>query len=122
MKTEIFCGCIFGLIFGLVLLATLTSGCEVRAVPDSAAPAPTPIEWPAGGDVTVGNHSFIAFEWDENPAEHKSSILTAINVFEKENEVEIVSFSIEKEQLALGVTPRIYGIWVTHQPRQPEKQ
>jgi len=66
----------------------------------------------------VGNFSFISLDIIGIPADHAQEILEVLYAFEKLNPgQEILSWSIEKDQLTPITKPYIYGIWINHRKK-----
>lgn len=72
---------------------------------------------------SVGNNSYIPVEMVRvKPVEICEGILFILDYFEKEKNVEILSWFIEKEYNLSGlrstyITTDINGVWITHKPK-----
>lgn len=70
----------------------------------------------------TGNYTWIPLNLRGTPEDNKGFILVALNEFEKQFPVKVLSFQVEKKQTAdKGFTNDwTYGIWVHHEPK-PER-
>lgn len=67
---------------------------------------------------TVGNHTYLPVNIYGVPADHVQEILQILFAFEKEHpELEITSWSIEKQPDVYARDPYIFGIWLNHRPK-----
>ena len=68
--------------------------------------------------VTMGDGSYVPINITGEAGENAEAILSAVNIFKESNpDLEIVSFQIDKRDGIPGVVPpRIYGLWILHQP------
>lgn len=69
--------------------------------------------------LTVGHNSFVPLDLDGDVRDNSvvRAILTALGEFEKNNpEKKVLGWSVEKQQSSNGSSPRIFGLWIHHEP------
>ncbi len=67
---------------------------------------------------TNGNYTYIPLNTSGRVDQHIGEIMAVLNAFERaHNELDITSWSIEKQQSGYLTSPYIYGLWVNHRPR-----
>lgn len=79
--------------------------------------------WPSSnGTLTVGNHSYIPINCNCGSSEQVPLILGLLKDFEDKNfRLHVLSFTVEKDQSTHNTIKWLYGIWITHEPREPKK-
>lgn len=120
-------------LFLCAVLCCLTMGCERKTTYNGVLKSPPNIgiqnpvkEIDPDFSVvkTVGNHSYIPLNiqaenvGSEIPSDHVVEILNVLDAFESAHpELEIIGWSIEKNQPAHGTPGVIFGLWVNHRPK-----
>lgn len=67
----------------------------------------------------VMNHTYLPLNIGGIPADNVLLILGVLDYFEEENpELEVTSWSIEKQQFTHTVGAYIFGLWVNHRPKK----
>lgn len=110
-------------VFMASLTAAICFGCNESRPPESGAcvkktsttPAP---EFRAGNLVTIGDSSYIPLNIEGRTVFQVLPILGALDAFRQIHpELEVTSWSVEKDQEAHSTPATLYGIWVNHRLR-----
>lgn len=105
------------LILALVIVG-LFIGCSSDESSSVINPKTTLVSYDLSVVITVGDRSYIPINKKGEPADNPSEILLILKAFEDIHpELEIVDWKIESRQRTHGATPRIFGIWVDHKPK-----
>jgi hypothetical protein len=69
--------------------------------------------------ITVGDHSYVPLNLEGNPDKNCRTILKTLDIFKQKNPgLEVISWSIEKQQLAEGAKEFVFGLWINHRQKQ----
>lgn len=104
------------------LLAILTLGlvaCEKRDPEPSVMPETiTVVKDPDFSKTkTIGNHSYLPINRVGSPDDMIFDILAVLAAFEKSHpDIKVTGWAIEKQQQARDTIPRVFGLWINHEP------